>query len=235
MAALGDLIRRALYPPDTVCVACGALRVDDTSLGLCDACARQMRPLEPPFCPRCGRPGWPIECLECATKPPDALDARMAAYAFDGPVRALVHALKYDCVAPVARSLAPAMLLALPDRAFEAIVPVPLHRGRQRRRGFNQAEALALALSALSDIPCVDALERGRNTRTQTSLSAERRHDNVKGAFRPRMPVQGRAILLVDDVLTTGATGNACAEALRQGGAARVVLLAAAHSLLEEV
>lgn len=230
MAAIRDLIARALYPPDAVCIACGRLRVDAPGDGLCARCAGALVPLEGPFCPRCGAPGWQVECMDCAGKPPSALGGMASPFAYEGVAERLVRALKYGRVLPAADALARAMAQSAPEGPFDAIVPVPLHKRRQRMRGFNQAGALCVALSPLLNLPTLDALRRTRATRTQTRLSAERRQENVQGAFEAIAPVSGLRLLLVDDVLTTGATAAACAEVLKAQGAARVFLLAAARA-----
>ncbi len=230
MAALRDSVRRLLYPDDAVCIACGALRVDDTERHLCRACAESLAPLAPPFCPRCGKSGWATECPDCLTRKPDALDTRASAYAYGGAARQLVRALKYSAVAPAADALAAAMVQALPIGRVDALVPVPLHRRRQRVRGFNQAALLCAALSAHTGLPVLDALIRPRATQTQTRLTREGRAENVRGAFEAALPVSGLSLLLVDDVLTTGSTAISCAEALKAAGAAWVILLTAANA-----
>jgi ComF family protein len=114
----------------------------------------------------------------------------------------------------------------------EALVPVPLHPRRQRQRGFNQSELLAQALGRSAGIDvAADALVRRQDTRSQTGLSAAARRANMKGAFavRRRARIADRAVVLVDDVLTTGATASACAQALRASGAREVRLLTAAR------
>lgn len=231
MAAIGKRVADIVYPDGAVCVACGALRTDDPEGRLCRACAEALVPLCAPFCPRCGKPGWKAPCPDCQTKPPDALDGRRAAFGYDGVAGALVRALKYGSVARAADALAPAMAAALPEGAFDALVPVPLHPRRERVRGFNQAALLASALSPLCGLAALDALSRLRFTKTQTMLDAEARAKNVSGAFRARLPVEGLSLLLIDDVLTTGATAEACAAALKAAGAARVALLTAARAL----
>jgi len=114
----------------------------------------------------------------------------------------------------------------------DVLVPVPLHPGRRRERGFNQAALIAREIARLTDRPWVEeALVRRAQTRPQTGLSAAERRRNVKGAFvvRRRREVTGRVVVLVDDVLTTGATAQACALALREGGATEVRLLSIAR------
>jgi len=148
---------------------------------------------------------------------------------YDGPLRAIIHALKYGGHRSIARPLARLMIVSgarvLQDA--ELAVPVPLHRARRRARGFNQAAEIAKHLT----IPAVDALQRTRATASQTDLPAEARHANVRNAFalRPRVDINGRVIVLVDDVSTTGATLEACARVLLDGGAREVRALTAAR------
>jgi ComF family protein len=113
------------------------------------------------------------------------------------------------------------MLQALGDDRFDAVVPVPLHRSRLRKRGFNQARLLALGVAAEINAPVSDTLEVVRSTRDQVELSAAQRRANVEGAYRASAPLRGR-ILLIDDVFTTGATMSACASTLVRAGAREV-------------
>jgi ComF family protein len=148
---------------------------------------------------------------------------------YEGSLRAIVHALKYGRRRSIARELGGRMrdggeeVLA----GATAVVPVPLHWRRHRRRGFNQAADLAAALG----IPIVHALKRVRATSSQTGLAASRRRANVRGAFavRRRTDVRGLSIVLVDDVATTGATLEGCARALLAAGASEVRALTAAR------
>lgn len=234
MAALRALIARLLYPAGTVCIACGALHVDDVRRGLCSACAEKLQVLQPPFCSGCGEAGWATLCPSCAARPSDALDGRISAYAYSDTVRALVQALKYGSVLTATVALADGMEAVMPQEWVDAMVPVPLHRTREKQRGYNQAERLSAALSARVGVPVLDAIARDRSTKTQTRLDRERRAENVRGAFSVCAPVAGLTLLLVDDVLTTGATALACAQALKEAGAARVLLLTAARANQED-
>ena len=237
MSKIQRFLRKLLdffYPPTAVCIACGALRVDELHVQLCARCADDLHPRSAPFCPRCGKAGWSMECPECALIKPDALDSRCAAFLYQGTARKLVQALKYESVSAASRSLAEGMMQVLPEEPFDAIVPVPLHRVRQKQRGFNQAELLGGALSALCDIPMCNALSRTRATPSQTQFSKEERAANVQAAFTVGMPVEGLSFLLLDDVLTTSSTANACAEALKAAGAAKVVMIAAAQAGIGE-
>jgi len=144
-------------------------------------------------------------------------------------LRELIHLYKYGKVKTLARPLSCLLAQALPrDEAFDAAVPVPLYWRRRLQRGFNQAELLARGLARRTGIPVVKALGRLRPTPTQAGLSNSARRQNVSRAFRSRS-VQGKRILLIDDVMTTGATASSCALALKQAGAKRVALLTVAR------
>ncbi len=169
-------------------------------------------------CPRCRRAA-PLVTAAAAIGP------------YDGVLQTLVQALKYDARTTLARPLAARMCVAGPGvlEGADAVVPVPLHRSRQRRRGFNQALELARHLGP----PVLNALTRPQATRPQADLPAARRHANVRGAFAVRrgIAVRGMTLVLVDDVSTTGATLDACARPLLDAGAAEVRALTAAKTV----
>jgi len=158
-----------------------------------------------------------------------------AAYCFgsyEGTLRELIHLFKYGRMKPLARALAINLASALPrDQKFDVVVPMPLHWRRKWQRGFNQAELLARRTARRCGIPVANAVRRVRPTSAQAGLSNAQRRENVAGAFRfrSRRAIQGRRVLLIDDVMTTGATASACALALKRGGAASVTLLALAR------
>ena len=214
MAALWTVIRTLLYPEHAGCAGCGAMRVDRTEWGLCEPCAQR---LEAMHAPEEGLHGTAV------------LQEAYCPYPYAGIVKTLVRALKYNSVIPAANALADGMASSLPSGAYDVLVPVPLYRTRQRQRGFNQAEVLCQALSARTGIPVLDALTRVRHTHTQTHLTREGRAENVRDAFLAEQAVAELSVVLVDDVLTTGATAEDCARALREAGARNVVLLTAAR------
>jgi ComF family protein len=159
-----------------------------------------------------------------------------AAYCFgsyEGTLRELIHLYKYGRIQTLSQPLAGFLASALPlDERFDAVTPVPLHWRKRWQRGFNQSELLARAIARRRGIPMVGALRRARSTQTQAGLSNTERRRNVAAAFQCRRASQkldGRRVLLIDDVMTTGSTAAACARALRRAGAARVVLATVAR------
>lgn len=195
-----------------------------------------MRFIEPPLCPVYGTPfaydlGAGILSAEALADPPPFRRARAAAI-YGDVARRLVHQVKYHDRPDLARVMALAMHRAgrelMPECAL--IVPVPLYRWRLWRRRFNQAAALADYVAELSGVPHDPlALERVKPTRRQVGLSAVQREENVRGAFRvpelARARIASRAVLLVDDVYTSGATAKAATRALLRAGAAAVDVL----------
>lgn len=159
-------------------------------------------------------------------------DAAYCFGAYEGALRELIHLFKYGKVQTLAGPLSDLLADAMPrDQRFDCIAPTPLHWRRRWHRGFNQAEALARRLSKRTGIPMLRALRRAQATETQAGLSNSRRRRNVQKAFRVRRgaTLEGKRILLVDDVMTTGSTGAACAAALKRAGAAKVALLTVAR------
>jgi len=156
-------------------------------------------------------------------------DAAYCFGAYEGVLRELIHLYKYGKVSTLCGPLGDLMAQALPrEESFDLLAPVPLYWRRRLQRGFNQSGLLARELSRRTGIPVLQALIRLRPTLTQAGLSNTARRRNVARAFRSRN-VQGKRILLIDDVMTTGATASACALALKQSGARRVSLLTLAR------
>ena len=212
-------LERWLLPAE--CLLCqGPAGADDPLI--CDLCRRRWRPVTGPGCARCGQPAADdLPCRLCAEWP-EALQRARSAVWLDAGAKEAVHALKYSGWWRVTAQLAQAMTGLESLTRGIILVPVPLAPKRLATRGYNQAERLASALAARTGLPVGEAaLARRRETPTQTALTPEGRRANVAGAFAG-MGVQGRTAVLVDDVLTTGATLGACAEALRAAGAARV-------------
>ncbi|GHU73423.1 hypothetical protein FACS1894184_21270 [Clostridia bacterium] len=149
----------------------------------------------------------------------------------EGVAARLIYALKYMHIRAAAEPLAQSMLDVLPE-GFDALVPVPLYHKREQTRGYNQAAVLCDELSRLSGRPVLNALNRTRATHQQMRLAADKRKANVKDAFEAIMPVNGKRLVVVDDVRTTGATALACADALYLGGAVETRLLTATLAIM---
>ena len=231
-AAVLDL----LLPPS--CILCSA-RVDAPGL-LCGACFGEFTAIGEPCCDCCGVPfelAWHAAegglCQRCIDAPPPFEHAR-AALTYDNVSRRLVlpfkHGDRIEFAAVLARLMAAAGVKLL--READVLVPVPLHRRRLFVRRYNQAALLARALGRVAGRPAVvDALERSHATQSLDGKSAAERRDEVAGAFavRPRRAglLDGRRVLLIDDVMTSGATAAACAEALLAAGASAVDVLVA--------
>ncbi len=215
LAGLLDLV----FPPR--CAGCGK-----PGHWLCPACLALVERLTPPLCPRCGEPvdeGW---LCPRRRRHPQQLDGLRSAAWHSGPVRAAIHRLKYRGQRVLAGPLAG--ILAEAWRADPApaglLIPVPLHPQRVRQRGFNQAALLARELGRALALPVdTQRLARIRHTPPQVGLSAAERLANVAGAFHYcGSKLAGQRVCLIDDICTTGATLEACAAALRQGGAGSV-------------
>lgn len=163
----------------------------------------------------------------------NGFDAAYTYGSFEGELRELIHLLKYARVRTLAKPLAKLLAAALPlDRSFDVVVPMPMHWRKRWVRGFNQAELLAKEIARNRGLPLRNAARKRKATAAQASLTNAARQANVAGAFeiRHRDVLAGKRILLVDDVMTTGATASACAKALKQAGAREVTLLAVART-----
>lgn len=207
----------------------------------CAACFGQLQAIGPPQCACCGLPlahegDAAALCGACLAEPPAFARAR-APFAYGGPTRQLVLALKHGRRLHLARMMARAMLRVagnLPDDAV--FVPVPSHRWRLWQRGFNQAAVIARQAALQSGRPlAVDALARIKATPSTKGLTRRARQKNVRGAFRVVRPdrIKGRTVVLIDDVMTTGATVAACAANLRRAGARQVEVLTYTRALRE--
>ncbi|MCA6125611.1 ComF family protein [Bradyrhizobium sp. WSM 1704] len=217
----------------TLCVAC---REPVHGEGVCAECWAKLSFIAPPYCPRLGipfvyDPGPELLSMEAIANPPAYQRAR-AAVRYNDVARTLVHALKYQDRTDLAPTMGRWMARAGKELLGEAdlLVPVPLHWRRGWSRRYNQSGALAKVISGQSGVKmATEALRRVRATEQQIGLSRKDRASNVQGAFavtdERKAEIQGRRVILVDDVLTSGATVDACARALLRAKAAQVEVL----------
>ena len=220
------------------CLACGRM-IGEMPCGkrICGECDEQLQALAAAvYCPQCGHGMAAVgSCAVCAAeRPPAGNVARVGAY--EGLLAEMVRRLKFGEAQFLLPPLAQAMFRALDGRGltaadFDVATAIPLHWWHYWRRGYNQSWLLLKHLQRLGlGVPCRRLLLKVRHTRPQVGLSGEARRKNVRGSFavRPSADVRGQRVLLVDDVLTTGATAGACVRQLKKAGAADVVVLVAA-------
>jgi ComF family protein len=226
-----------VFPDD--CRVCGTPLHEVSRIPVCADCLSSPAPLVAEyFCIDCKTPflnAYPLDengrCGLCR-RGLAGFDAAFSYGEYDGTLRKLIHLFKYDRLKPLARPLGKLLASALPrEWKYDMVVPIPLHWRRGWERGFNQSELLAKVLSARLGAPMLRAVRRRRRTPSQAGLTNAQRRTNVAGAFvcNKRFSVRDRHVLLVDDVLTTGATASACAAVLKRAGAKRVTVLTLAR------
>ncbi|PLY01935.1 MAG: amidophosphoribosyltransferase [Desulfuromonas sp.] len=233
-----DLFNYLLPPACALCLA--RLEPPDPD-HFCSVCTEQIPELGKARCPHCALPYPAPEnpahlCKTCLTEKRPLFSGVTAIGRYDGLLREAVHRLKYRGDINLDRPLANLLVRRLRQDKVRATIaiPVPLHASKTRQRGYNQSALLATRIGRRLDIPvATDLLARHRPGLPQQQLAAADRIDNIKGAFALRRPVDGEDILLIDDVMTTGATARECARVLGAGGAASVHLAILARAPLK--
>lgn len=236
MSKVGCGLFNLIFPDD--CHVCGEALREFSRVPVCSKCISAPTPFEAEFyCVSCKTPfvnRAPLdEAGQCAlcrlgTK---GFDAAYTYGSYEGTLRQLVHLYKYGKMEPLAANFGAMLALALPrELAIDVVVPMPLHWMKRWQRGFNQSELLAREIARRWHAPVRLAARRKKNTTAQAGLTNAKRRANVEGAFEIRGRLDGKHVLLVDDVMTTGATASACGRALKRAGAARVTLLTLART-----
>jgi len=221
---------------------CSACKEDLNPLsktGVCGFCAASIRRNPRPYCGICGRPvnHDGDTCSECA-KLDLRFDRAYSACLYEDRVKELIHKLKYGSGSSLINFFSGIMMDFLKDnreitQGVEAITYVPLDRARMRERGFNQSRLLARGIAKQLDIPLINAIKKISRTRHQNELSREERLINLRGAFKARkgIDLNGKVIMLVDDIMTTGATLSECSKALRNSGVKEIRCLTLARGI----
>jgi len=235
---LTELVFPLIFPDE--CRVCAETLREVSRVPVCARCLCDPQPLRAEyFCVACRTPflnHFPLDesgrCPLCRLGL-TGFDAVYSYGSYEGSLRKLIHLFKYDKIYSLARPLAGFLARVLPrEERFDVIVPMPLHWRRQWERGFNQSELLAGVIAKKWGVPMQRAVRRVKSTAPQAGLTNAKRRANVGGAFAVRRNVRlsDARVLLVDDVLTTGATAAACARVLKRAGAAHVALLALART-----
>jgi ComF family protein len=227
-----------VFPDD--CRVCGQPLREISRIPVCPACLREPQPLIAEyFCVSCRAPflnAHPLDetgrCALCRLGLA-GFDAVYSYGSYEGTLRRLIHLFKYSHIRPLARPFGDLLSRVVPrEQRFDCVVPMPLHWRRRWERGFNQSELLAREIARRWNVPVNQAVRRVKATPSQAGLTNAKRRANVSGAFAMLRGIRldGARVLLVDDVLTTGASAAACARVLKRAGAVHVALVAVART-----
>lgn len=224
---LGQRLINALMPGS--CLLCG---IDSGLALLCPSCEEDLPVLATTRCPYCALPSTYGERCGACLKTAPHFDCTVARFRYDFPANRLIHALKYGHQLALAPWFAQQLAPLIDPAKFDRIVPLPLHPERLRERGFNQSAEIAKVLGICLDLP-VDrsSVLRTRPTPRQADLPLKERHRNVRGAFESTTDFSQQRVLLIDDVMTSGATVNECARVLKLHGAQSVGVAIVARAL----
>ena len=228
--AMSDTAAQMLFPDSVTCLACGNELNGTTGDALCEACRLDF--IES-CCRICGRKIDNLAelCDKCMEHEPHQFELAKSSVTFDNTARRLIYGFKYGGARYLAKFMAQSMVKTAQKNGFTdagLITFVPLHSKRQRKRGYNQSELLAESLSVMLSIPCAALLHKTKHTKNLARLNRAERSEIIHGSFETaceRSAVKDKTILLIDDVLTTGATADECAKVLKRAGAQKVWLL----------
>lgn len=227
LTQLGKQLRRTLLPQD--CLLCSAASDDSP---LCPDCVADLPAMPAGVCPRCGNASsCSAVCGRCQRHPP-AFDALIPLYPYDFPVDQMIQHLKYAHQLALADWFGRQLADVCRHTGADLVIPLPLHPRRLAERGFNQSVEIARSLARGLDLPLdLNACSRRRDTAPQAGLSLLARRRNMHNAFACACDLTGRHVLLIDDVVTTGATVGECARTLKLHGARQVTVATVARTL----
>ena len=225
---------RALFPPLRRCSLCGAKLMEELDDGICPSCLARMPWIEAPFCPRCGLPGIRNQdrCPDCRDIPPSFRFNR-SLWQYQGEARRVITLFKFERRPHLAYVLAEKIwqnLFCNLTSSYDILTYVPMYPKAERVRGYNQSRLLAERLATLTGLPCESLLAKKMPSDPQHLLSREQRWDSLRSqVFSLTASPGSKKVLLIDDVLTTGATAHFCSQLLLEAGAVEVVVLSLAR------
>lgn len=225
-------IKKILYPSDHACIACGRrgrVREENGNAVLCDECLETFTKVSAPVCMKCGRQlGAEDSLCEMCVKHDFLFEKAASVYVYDGRIKDVVHKLKYSGEPWMADFAAEEMKKKYDGLLWgcDVVTFVPMYWIKERKRGYNQAKLLAEKFAVKSSLECLPLLKRVKNTTPQSFLDKNERVKNIEDAFEPDHEsvklINGKTVLVIDDILTTGASLNECAKVLLENGAEKV-------------
>lgn len=232
--SLMDNMIDVIYPSNIYCIRCNNLINITRPYALCDDCVVSMNWANERTCNKCGkilRSGYYFDlCTDCS-EINHRFERGFACVEYGRAERQLVHDFKYKDKPYLGRKMAEIMFdrIEQENLAIDLLVPVPMNKKKERKRGYNQAGILAQALAGHMKLPCIKCLVRVADTEAMSSLGAEDRKENIKGAFSLQKGfdsfIKGKTVLLIDDIFTTGSTVDACSDVLSEAGVDKIYVL----------
>ena len=233
---LTDAALSWVYPPR--CMVCEDILPRNGPKRICENCAGLMVPIAKPVCVMCGAPAESEGAVCALCRKRKRVFGNTALFVYEDVIREVIHRFKYNGRPRYAQGFAELAAGILGEGFFEgagAFIPVPMHAKKRRRRGYNQAEEFALALSKATGVPTIlDYLKRVKNTRPMAGLTPAERASNLQGAFALGKQINVKSVLLIDDIYTTGETLDVCANLLKLGGAEQIGSLTLAVAVRRE-
>ena len=236
VSQLTDAALSWVYPPR--CMVCTDILPFNGPKWICDNCDGLLVPITKPVCLMCGAPAESegAECALCRKR--KRVYRNTALFVYEDVIREVIHRFKYGGCPRYALGFAELAAGSIGENYFEgtgAFIPVPMYAKKRRRRGYNQAEEIAFALTKITGIPTVlDYLKRIRDTKPMAGLTPAERANNLQGAFALSKHNKIKEILIIDDIYTTGETLDVCANLLKQGGAGQIRSLTLAVAVRRE-